>query len=154
MRSSNPNRCKGHSSSQSFRGSIIDMPTKENPMADATKTPETKVVLHSEDPILSRSTHIFGQVEVFPPNADPKEWPNLSFLFMSKHGREGADSMGLCEYIKAKYVHKVYERPHFINNYMRFGEPDIEEYVPEPEESWKIDVPDRTIEKKDFKFDD
>lgn len=123
-------------------------------MSDATKTQETMVVLHSDDAILSRTTHIFGEVEVFPPNADPIEWPNLSFLLMSKHGNEGADSMGLCEYIKAKYIHRAFERPHFISSHMRFGEPDIEEYEPESEETWSIETPDRTIEKKDFTFED
>ena len=94
-------------------------------MADATKTPETTKALHSEDPILSKKSHVFGMVEIFPPNADPEKWPNRSFLVMSKHGNTGAGSMGLCEYIKAKYVHEVFERPYFISEYMKYGTPDL-----------------------------
>ena len=100
MPSPNPSRCKVHRPRPTSHGSIKDMPTKENPMADATKTPETTKALHSEDPILSKKSHVFGMVEIFPPNADPEKWPNRSFLVMSKHGNTGAGSMGLCEYIK------------------------------------------------------
>jgi len=125
-------------------------------MADATKTTETKKALHSDDPILSMKSHIFGKVEIFPPNADPARWASLSFLVMSEHGNEGHDSMGLCEYIKAQYVHQVYERPYFIDSYMKFGNPDrIEpEVEPAPEPPTKIDIPDRTVEERDFRFDD
>ena len=111
-------------------------------MADATKTPETTKALHSEDPILSKKSHIFGMVEIFPPNADPSKWSERSFLVMSKHGNEGAGSMGLCEYIKAKYVHQVYERPYFISNYMKFGYPDL----PEPDPVVEVEADPTPIE--------
>ena len=94
-------------------------------MSDATLTTDTIKALHSGDPILSKDTHIYGRVDIFPPNADPTQWPLLSFLVVSEHGKDGEDSKGLHVYIKAKYVHAVYERPHFINDYMKFGHEDL-----------------------------
>lgn len=94
-------------------------------MSDATtKTQETiAAALHDIEPIMSKRTDLYGRVDVFAPNADPRQWPLLSFLLVSEHGIDG-NPKGLYEYIKAKYVHAVFERPHFINDYMRFGHPD------------------------------
>jgi hypothetical protein len=113
--------------------------TEEAPMSEvATQAKEPTKSLHSIDPIMSKKTDLFGRVDVFPPSDDPAQWGILSFLVISEHGVDGEDSRGLKEYIKAKYIHQVFERPHFINDYMRFGHEDRKEYEPEPEKEWNI----------------
>ena len=126
--SNNRRSCKVHRAAPVRDGIIKNMPNapiEEVPMSDATlKAKEIKKALHSDDPILSKETHIYGLVEIFPPNAGIEQWPILSFLVKSEHGDDGEESRGLNTHIKAKYVHSVFERPHFINDYMKFGFPD------------------------------
>lgn len=97
-------------------------------MADATKklTESIGADLHAADPIMSKRTDLFGQLDVFPPNADPKQWPLLSFLFVSEKS-DGLNPKGIKLYVKAKYVSQAFERPHFIQDYMLFGHLDLDE---------------------------
>jgi hypothetical protein len=135
-------------------GILKNMPKKEAPMSDATlRTLDASIeALHSDDPIMSKKTDLFGEVLVYPPAADPKQWPLLSFLFVFTHGIEQGPAER--HYIKAKYVHRAFERPHFINDYMRFGHHDIDEVEKPKEVRKEIEIPDRSIEHKDFRFDD
>lgn len=94
-------------------------------MANATSKPveSIRAELHAADPILSKRTDLYGRVDVYPPNAPTSQWSILSFLITSEHGLDNHPK-GLHEYIKAKYIYEAFERPHFINDYMKFGHQD------------------------------
>lgn len=96
-------------------------------MADATTKPTESIAakLHSSDPILTKRTDLYGEINVYPPNAPADQWPLLSFLLKSEHGIDNHPK-GLRLYVKAKYLTRAYERPHFIQDYMLYGHPEPE----------------------------
>lgn len=110
--------------------------------------------VHANEPILERESDIHGLVRIYPPSAEPNEWADHSWLLTTEKDATDGSLAGVSERIKAKYVRDVFERPHFLRECHRFGQPDcVEEVKPEPEK-WDIEIPDRTIKHKDFKFDD
>ena len=110
--------------------------------------------VHAQDPILERKSDMHGMIRVYPPAVEPSQWADHSSLLTTEKDKSDGTLRGLSERIKAKYVRVCYDRPHFIRDCHKFGNPDCKEDVrPEPE-SWSVDIPDRTVEKKNFTFDD
>lgn len=110
--------------------------------------------VHASDPILERRSDMHGWIRVYPPAAEPSEWGNFSWLITTEKDKQDGTLRGLSERIKYKYVRVCFDRPHFIRDCHKWGNPDCaEEAKPEPE-TWSVDIPDRTVEKKNFTFDD
>ena len=110
--------------------------------------------VHAQDPILERMSDMHGWVRVYPPAVDPNEWADHSWLLTTDKNAQDGTVRGLSERIKAKYVQVCFERPHFIRECHKFGNPDcVEDVKPDPE-AWEVEVPDRTVNHKDFTFDD
>lgn len=116
-------------------------------------TPDTdSTPIHATEPILERTSDLYGLVCVYPPTSDPHMWASLSWLLTTSTDPD--DGRGLNVLLKSKYVTECFERPHFINTYHQFGQPDPK-YVPKKVEQRKeTDIPDRTIKHKDFTFED
>lgn len=108
---------------------------------------------HAAEPIMERQSDVHGTVRVYPPSAEPKEWANHSWLLTTEKNAADGSLRGISERIKAKFVQECFDRPHFIHDYHRFGNPDPEIVVKE-EKKWNIEVPDRKVVHKDFTFDD
>lgn len=109
---------------------------------------------HAVEPIMERDSDMHGKVRLYPPSASPKEWADYSWLLTTEKNPDDGTLRGVTERIKAKYAVECFERPHFIHEYHLFGTPDHEEVPKEPEKKWNIEIPDRNIKHKDFKFDD
>jgi len=69
--------------------------------------------LHTNDPILTKKSHIYGEVKVYPPNADPSEWAMMSWLLTTEHD-EHKEQPGLRKFLRADAVSRCFDRPHFI----------------------------------------
>lgn len=107
---------------------------------------------NSDDPILERTSDVYGWVRVFPPTAtDKAEWAKLPWLLLTQ---KGPDAKPVEAELKAWAVMECFERPHFISSYHMFGNPDPAKVEAKEPEKWNIEIPDRKVEHKDFRFDD
>jgi len=123
-----PNRGMNESNTlaQNNVGIIKDMPTTEEAtMPEVTISDVESVIrkLHATEPILVKSSHIYGEVKVYPPDADPSEWAVMSWLLTTEHDQH-KEQPGLRKFLRADAVHACFERPHFI------GKEDL--FVPTP----------------------
>jgi hypothetical protein len=67
------------------------------------ETTKQDVVEFSEDPILERHSHMYGQINLFPPATDPSTWNQYPWKICTKHGLDGINSPGLKYIIKPEY---------------------------------------------------
>lgn len=94
------------------------------PMAvTKNKPPKDENSLASREPILTKQTDLFGRIDVFAPDTDPSMWADLPWIIRYEKSDDGD---GRQIKIKAQYVGEVFLRPHFLENWHRFGKPDKE----------------------------
>lgn len=76
--------------------------------------------VYGREPILERTTHVFGLIELFPPRGNPAEWHTLPWIITAEKG--GEDGRPIKARVKAEYAHAAYERPAFITKSMLYYE--------------------------------
>lgn len=56
--------------------------------ADAVQTKGERMIDFSfdEEPIATRTSHVFGEINLYAPDADPAEWTRLPFMITTEHG--------------------------------------------------------------------
>ena len=76
-----------------------------------------------QGPFHERSSHLFGKITMYAPDAPPSEWGNLAWTITTeKSGRKG-DGGPIRVQVKAEYVMKAFERPSFVTKEMRWDGP-------------------------------
>lgn len=87
----------------------VTKPNKEDAMPESTLqgTDSDRDRLHASEPIMSRRSDVHGEIKVFPPSADPSEWPDRSWLITTSR-------TDIMVPIKSSAVTECFERPHFI----------------------------------------
>ena len=70
-----------------------------------------------------RSSHLFGRITRYAPDAPPSEWGDLAWVITTeKSGRRGEDGP-ISVQIKAEYVMEVFNRPGFVAKKMLWESP-------------------------------
>ena len=80
---------------------------------------DDRALLHDNEPIMERSSHMHGLIRVYPPATAPTDWSNHSWLITTVGT---ADCPSISAHIKAEHVAFCYDRPHFIDARHRFDE--------------------------------
>lgn len=72
-------------------------------MVEETPTVTSEAIGFDKEPIMTKHSHLLGEIALYAPDAPPSMWKELPWKLTTKNGWEGMESDGLVYIVRPEY---------------------------------------------------